>query len=46
MLVAKDGEEAMSSPAQTTIDVLLTDLTMPKVGGREVRSGCANHSLG
>ena len=36
VLVAKDGEEAIELAGRTTIDVLLTDLTMPKVGGREV----------
>ena len=36
MLVAQDGEEAIELAAQNAIDVLLTDLTMPRVGGREV----------
>ncbi len=36
VLVAQDGEEAIELAGRTTIDVLLTDLTMPKVGGREV----------
>jgi PAS domain S-box-containing protein len=36
VLVAQDGEEAIELAGRSTIDVLLTDLTMPKVGGREV----------
>jgi PAS domain S-box-containing protein len=36
VLVAQDGEEAIELAGRNTIDVLLTDLTMPKVGGREV----------
>ena len=36
VLVAQDGEEAIKLAGRNTIDVLLTDLTMPKVGGREV----------
>ena len=36
VLVAQDGEEAIELAGSNTIDVLLTDLTMPKVGGREV----------
>ena len=36
VLVAEDGEEAIELAGQNTIDVLLTDLTMPNVGGREV----------
>ena len=36
VLVAQDGEEAIELAAQNAIDVLLTDLTMPRVGGREV----------
>ena len=37
VLVAQDGEEAIdAAPRRSTIDVLLTDLTMPNVGGREV----------
>ena len=36
VLVAQDGEEAIELAGSNTFDVLLTDLTMPKVGGREV----------
>jgi two-component system, cell cycle sensor histidine kinase and response regulator CckA len=36
VLVAEDGEEALTMAGRNTIDVLLTDLTMPNVGGREV----------
>ena len=36
VVVAQDGEEAIELAGQNTIDVLLTDLTMPRVGGREV----------
>ena len=36
VLVAQDGEEALDRAARHTIDVLLTDLSMPNVGGREV----------
>jgi two-component system, cell cycle sensor histidine kinase and response regulator CckA len=36
VLVAEDGEKALDLAGRTTIDVLLTDLTMPNVGGREV----------
>ena len=36
VLVAQDGEEALDRAAQHSIDVLLTDLSMPNVGGREV----------
>ena len=36
VLVAQDGEEALELAGQHHVDVLLTDLTMPKVGGREV----------
>ena len=36
VLVAQDGEEAIELADSNTFDVLLTDLTMPKVGGREV----------
>jgi PAS domain S-box-containing protein len=36
VLVAEDGEEALAMAGRNTIDVLLTDLTMPNVGGREV----------
>jgi CheY-like chemotaxis protein len=35
-LVAHDGEEALALAANAHIDVLLTDLTMPKLGGREL----------
>jgi PAS domain S-box-containing protein len=35
-LVANDGEEALALAERTRIDVLLTDLTMPKLGGREL----------
>ncbi len=35
-LVAHDGEEALALAANAQIDVLLTDLTMPKLGGREL----------
>jgi two-component system cell cycle sensor histidine kinase/response regulator CckA len=36
VLVAQDGQEAIELAGRNTIDVLLTDLTMPNVGGREV----------
>jgi two-component system cell cycle sensor histidine kinase/response regulator CckA len=36
VLVAQDGQEAIELAGQNTIDVLLTDLSMPNVGGREV----------
>ena len=36
VLVAQDGQEAIEMAGQNTIDVLLTDLSMPNVGGREV----------
>jgi hypothetical protein len=36
VVVAQDGEEALAAPPRHTIDVLLTDLSMPNVGGREV----------
>ena len=36
VVVAQDGEEAIELAGSNTFDVLLTDLTMPKVGGREV----------
>ena len=36
VVVAQDGEEALDRAARHTIDVLLTDLSMPNVGGREV----------
>jgi PAS domain S-box-containing protein len=36
VLVAQDGEEAIEIAAHSTIDLLLTDLTMPNVGGREL----------
>ncbi len=35
-VVANDGEEALALAAGMSIDVLLTDLTMPKLGGREL----------
>ncbi len=35
-LVANDGEEAFAIAERTPVDVLLTDLTMPKLGGREL----------
>ncbi|HEY8193208.1 MAG TPA: PAS domain S-box protein, partial [Gaiellaceae bacterium] len=35
-LVANDGEEALAVAERTSVDVLLTDLTMPKLGGREL----------
>ena len=36
VLVAQDGQEAIELARQNSIDVLLTDLTMPNVGGREL----------
>jgi PAS domain S-box-containing protein len=36
VLVAQDGQDAIELAARNTIDVLLTDLTMPNVGGREL----------
>ena len=35
-LVANDGEEAFDLAERAPVDVLLTDLTMPKLGGREL----------
>ena len=46
VLVAQDGEEAIELAGQNTIDVLLTDLTMPKVGGREVADAAARVTAG
>jgi two-component system cell cycle sensor histidine kinase/response regulator CckA len=36
VLVARDGEEAFALAAENPVDVLLTDLLMPKLGGQEV----------
>jgi PAS domain S-box-containing protein len=36
VLVAQDGEAAIEIAGRSTIDLLLTDLTMPNVGGREL----------
>ena len=36
VLVAQDGDEAIELAAKHHIDLLLTDLMMPKLGGREV----------
>jgi PAS domain S-box-containing protein len=36
VLVAQDGEAAIEIAGRNTIDLLLTDLTMPNVGGREL----------
>jgi PAS domain S-box-containing protein len=36
VLVAEDGQEALDLARESAIDVLLTDLTMPNVGGREL----------
>ena len=36
VLVARDGEEAFALAAEHRVDVLLTDLMMPKLGGLEV----------
>ena len=36
VLVARDGEEAFTLAAEHHIDVLLSDLQMPKLGGQEV----------
>jgi PAS domain S-box-containing protein len=35
-LVARDGEEALELAGRQHVDVLLTDLMMPKLGGREL----------
>jgi two-component system, cell cycle sensor histidine kinase and response regulator CckA len=35
-LVARDGEDALELAEHNHVDVLLTDLTMPKLGGREL----------
>ena len=35
-LVAMDGEDALALAAENHVDLLLTDLTMPKLGGREL----------
>jgi CheY-like chemotaxis protein len=36
VLVARDGEEAFAIAEQHHVDVLLSDLMMPNIGGREV----------
>jgi two-component system cell cycle sensor histidine kinase/response regulator CckA len=35
-LMARDGEDALALAATNPVDLLLTDLTMPKLGGREL----------
>jgi PAS domain S-box-containing protein len=35
-LVARDGEDALALAEGRHVDLLLTDLTMPKIGGREL----------
>jgi PAS domain S-box-containing protein len=35
-LVARDGEDALALAEDHHVDLLLTDLTMPKIGGREL----------
>ena len=39
VLEAHDGEVALELARSTPVDLLLTDLVMPKVGGREVADG-------
>jgi two-component system, cell cycle sensor histidine kinase and response regulator CckA len=35
-LVARDGQDALALAGENHVDLLLTDLTMPKLGGREL----------
>ena len=46
VLVARDGEEAFALAAEHRVDVLLTDLMMPKLGGQEVAERLARHVPG
>jgi len=39
VLEAADGEAALEVARSEDVDLLLTDLVMPKVGGREVADG-------
>ncbi len=36
VILAADGDEAIERARETRVDVLLTDLTMPGIGGREL----------
>jgi CheY-like chemotaxis protein len=45
VLEAEDGAEALSIMARTPVDVLITDLQMPKLGGIELVARISSHRM-